>query len=240
MRAKVEGRHMIEARGLTKVFHKNGGIEVEVLRGLSFDIDRGEFVALMAPSGMGKTTLMNILGCLDRPTSGEYRLEGISVNGLSDDQLSRLRNEKIGFVFQAFHLLPRLTARENVELPLIYSSKGKEARKRALECLRAVGLGDRVDYRPYELSGGQQQRVAIARALVNDPLLLLADEPTGNLDSRSSGEILDLFQELHRQARTIVMVTHDAGVAAHAERIVHLLDGMVVSAEEVAEEGTKR
>jgi putative ABC transport system ATP-binding protein len=219
---------MVEVRDLVKTYRKAGESEVRVLRGISFSLQRGEYVALMAPSGTGKTTLINILGCLDRPTSGTYRLEGIRIEDLGDDELSRIRNRKIGFVFQTFHLLPRLTALENVELPLLYSPEAANSRERARECLRAVGLGDRLDYRPHELSGGQQQRVAIARAIVNDPSLILADEPTGNLDAHTAEEILALFSQLHRQGRTIVMVTHDQAVASRAARTIRLREGQIV------------
>ena len=177
---------MIELRDITKTYRKNGEMEVRVLQGVSLDIQKGEFVAIMAPSGMGKTTLMNILGCLDRPTGGTYRLEGVEVEKLDDDQLSLIRNEKIGFVFQTFNLLPRASALENVELPMIYSPHSGDLRKKAMEALKAVGLGDRIHYKPSELSGGQQQRVAIARAVVHNPSIILADERTGNPDSASS------------------------------------------------------
>jgi len=219
---------MIELRDIAKTYKKNGEVEVRVLQGVSLDIKKGEFVAIMAPSGMGKTTLMNILGCLDRPTSGTYRLEGVEVEKLNDDQLSLVRNEKIGFVFQTFNLLPRASALENVELPMIYSPRSGDLRKKATEALNAVGLSDRIHYKPSELSGGQQQRVAIARALVNSPSIILADEPTGNLDSASSTEIMAIFEGLHREDRTLILVTHEADIAAHAKRLIQMKDGKVV------------
>jgi putative ABC transport system ATP-binding protein len=203
-------------------------MEVRVLQGVSLDIKKGEFVAIMAPSGMGKTTLMNILGCLDRPTSGTYRFEGVEVEKLDDDQLSLIRNEKIGFVFQTFNLLPRASSLENVELPMIYSPRSGDISKKAIEALKAVGLGDRIHYKPSELSGGQQQRVAIARALVNNPSIILADEPTGNLDTASSEEIMAIFEGLHREDRTLIVVTHEADIAKRAKRLIEMKDGRVV------------
>jgi putative ABC transport system ATP-binding protein len=219
---------MIELRDITKTYRKNGEMEVRVLQGVSLDIKKGEFVAIMAPSGMGKTTLMNILGCLDRPTSGTYRFEGVEVEKLDDDQLSLIRNEKIGFVFQTFNLLPRASSLENVELPMIYSSRSGDISKKAIEALKAVGLGDRIHYKPSELSGGQQQRVAIARALVNNPSIILADEPTGNLDTASSEEIMAIFEGLHREDRTLIVVTHEADIAKRAKRLIEMKDGKVV------------
>jgi len=219
---------MIELRDISKTYHKNGEMEVRVLQGVSLDIQKGEFVAIMAPSGMGKTTLMNILGCLDRPTGGTYRLEGVEVEKLNDDELSLIRNEKIGFVFQTFNLLPRASALENVELPMIYSPRSGDLRKKATEALKAVGLSDRIHYKPSELSGGQQQRVAIARALVNNPSIILADEPTGNLDSASSEEIMAIFKGLHQKDRTLILVTHEADIATHAKRLIQMKDGKVV------------
>jgi len=219
---------MIEIRDITKTYRKNGEMEVRVLQGVSLDIQKGEFVAIMAPSGMGKTTLMNILGCLDRPTSGTYRFEGVEVEKLNDDELSLIRNEKIGFVFQTFNLLPRATSLENVELPMIYSPRSGDLSKKATEALKAVGLGDRIHYKPSELSGGQQQRVAIARALVNNPSIILADEPTGNLDTASSEEIMAIFEGLHREDRTLVVVTHEADIAKRAKRLIEMKDGKVV------------
>jgi len=224
---------MIELRDITKTYRKNGEVEVRVLQGVSLDIKKGEFVAIMAPSGMGKTTLMNILGCLDRPTGGTYRLERVEVEKLNDDELSLVRNEKIGFVFQTFNLLPRASALENVELPMIYSPRSGDLLKKATEALNAVGLSDRIHYKPSELSGGQQQRVAIARALVNNPSIILADEPTGNLDSASSSEIMALFEGLHREDRTLIIVTHEADIAAHAKRLIQMKDGKVVNDKKV-------
>ena len=219
---------MIELRDITKTYRKNGEMEVRVLQSVSLDIKKGEFVAIMAPSGMGKTTLMNILGCLDRPTGGTYRLDGVEVEKLGDDQLSLIRNEKIGFVFQTFNLLPRASALENVELPMIYSPQSGNIGKKATEALKAVGLGDRIHYKPSELSGGQQQRVAIARALINNPSIILADEPTGNLDSTSSEEIMAIFKSLHQEDRTLILVTHEADIAQRAKRLIQMKDGKVV------------
>jgi len=222
---------MIELRNITKTYNKDGGAEVKVLQGINLAIGRGEFVSIMAPSGMGKSTMMNIIGCLDQPTSGEYLLDGIEVAGMNDDDLSSIRNKKIGFVFQSFNLLPRTTALENVELPLIYSPDDLDIKAKAMGALEAVGLGDRVGHQPSELSGGQQQRVAIARALVNDPALILADEPTGNLDSASSQEVMAIFKKLHSDGRTVILVTHEPEVAAQADRIIRMKDGQVVSDE---------
>jgi putative ABC transport system ATP-binding protein len=217
---------MISMEGIQKTY-RVGDTEVAALRGVSLRIEKGEFVALMGPSGCGKSTLMNIMGCLDTPSAGSYRLDGQEVAGLDDDTLSAIRNEKIGFIFQSFNLLPRATALENVSLPLIYSDQsGIEARGVAV--LSSVGLAERMHHKPAQLSGGQQQRVAIARALITDPVILLADEPTGNLDTKSGEEILLLFRELHRQRRTIVLVTHDPHVARHAERVIHLKDGAII------------
>ena len=205
-----------------------GAEVVHALRGVDIQIKKNEFVACMGPSGSGKSTLMNLIGCLDTPTSGEYWLNGQQVSDLSDDQLARIRNKEIGFVFQTFNLLPRADALHNVELPLIYAGMGsKERRERAARSLQQVGLGDRMDHRPNELSGGQRQRVAVARALVNEPSILLADEPTGNLDSATGAEIMALFQELHDSGQTIVLVTHEQDIAAHARRQIHLLDGKI-------------
>jgi len=222
---------MIELRNITKTYNKDGGAEVKVLQGINLAIGQGEFVSIMAPSGMGKSTMMNIIGCLDQPTGGEYLLDGIEVAGMNDDDLSRIRNKKIGFVFQSFNLLPRTTALENVELPLIYSPDDLDIKAKAKSALEAVGLGDRVGHQPSELSGGQQQRVAIARALVNDPALILADEPTGNLDSASSQEVMAIFKKLHLDGRTVILVTHEPEVAAQADRIIRMKDGQVVSDE---------
>jgi putative ABC transport system ATP-binding protein len=205
-----------------------GGEIVRALRGVDIQIRKNEFVAIMGPSGSGKSTLMNLIGCLDTPNAGEYWLNGQKVSDLSDDELARIRNKEIGFVFQTFNLLPRADSLHNVELPLIYAGLGaKERRERAAGALQKVGLGDRMDHRPNELSGGQRQRVAIARALVNEPSILLADEPTGNLDSATGNEIMGLFQELHDTGQTIVLVTHEHDIAAHARRQIHLLDGKI-------------
>ncbi len=220
---------IIATHNITKVY-STGSEELVAVNDLSLTVKRGEFVALMGPSGSGKSTFMNLLGCLDRPTRGSYLLDGRDVSQLSTDELADVRNKFIGFVFQGFNLLPRTNARENVELPLLYAAvEPKERSRRALEALRSVGLADRADHNPNELSGGQQQRVAIARALVNDPLLVLADEPTGNLDSRSSSEIMALFTQLNvERGITLVLVTHDMNVAASAKRVVSFLDGRIV------------
>jgi putative ABC transport system ATP-binding protein len=207
-----------------------GAEVVKALRGVDFQIRRNEFVAIMGPSGSGKSTLMNLIGCLDTPTGGEYWLNGQKVSDLSDDELARIRNKEIGFVFQTFNLLPRADALHNVELPLIYAGMGSKARRdQAANALDRVGLSDRMHHRPNELSGGQRQRVAIARALVNRPSILLADEPTGNLDSATGNDIMKLFEELHTQGQTIVLVTHEHDIAAHAHRQIHLLDGRIAS-----------
>ena len=220
---------VIRIRELTRSYEM-GTERILALRGVTLDIARNEYVAIMGPSGSGKSTMMNLLGCLDTPTSGEYWLNGEEVSRLSDDDLARVRNREIGFVFQTFNLLPRATALHNVELPLVYAGVGgRERRERALEALDRVGLADRVHHRPNELSGGQRQRVATARALVNRPSILLADEPTGNLDSITSEEIMRVFADLHRGGQTVIMVTHEPDIAAHAERTVVLRDGRVES-----------
>ena len=211
-----------------------GDIEVKALRGVSFTAEKGEFIAVMGPSGSGKSTMMDIMGCLASPSSGEYYLEDEEVSNLSDNQLAEIRNRKIGFVFQSFNLLPRTTALHNVELPLIYGGASrKERRKKAFESLEAVGLADRVDHKSNELSGGQIQRVAIARALVNNPSLVFADEPTGNLDTKSSGEIMSIFERLNEEGRTLVMVTHELEVAQHARRVIQLRDGLISKDERI-------
>jgi len=220
---------LIRVRGLTRDYRMESET-VQALRGVDLDIHRNEYVAIMGPSGSGKSTMMNVIGCLDTPTGGEYWLNGVEVSGMTDDELARVRNREIGFVFQTFNLLPRASALHNVELPLIYAgARAALRRERAHQALERVGLGDRVHHRPNELSGGQRQRVAIARALVNEPSILLADEPTGNLDSTTSEEIMAVFGELHRLGQTVVMVTHEADIAAHARRVVTLRDGMVDS-----------
>lgn len=225
---------VIEAKGLRKVYRLEGGLAVHALRGLDLEVRRGQYVAIMGPSGSGKSTLLQILGCLDTPTSGSYKLAGQEVSELSEDALSVIRNRRIGFVFQAYNLLPRATALQNVALPLMYRGIPARARlQRAEAALARVGLADRLDHRPNQLSGGQKQRVAIARALAADPDILLADEPTGNLDSKTGEEILALFQELHQEGRTILMVTHEQDVAEHCERIVRVRDGVVASIEPV-------
>ncbi len=220
--------HLIEMHELTRVYQL-GPQEIYALRGVDLKLDHSEYVAIMGPSGSGKSTLMNIIGCLDTPTSGRYLLDGVPVETMNDDELAAVRNKKIGFVFQTFNLLARTTALQNVELPLIYA-KIPRAERHALaqEALTAVGLGDRMNHQPNELSGGQRQRVAIARALVNRPSLLLADEPTGNLDSQTGREILDLFRELHQRGNSIIIVTHETDVAAEAKRIIHIRDGRIV------------
>jgi putative ABC transport system ATP-binding protein len=226
---------MIELAQIDKTYTA-GTVQTPVLKGISFTINAGEYVAIMGASGTGKSTLMNILGCLDKPTGGHYRLDDTDMVNLDDDALSHLRNGKIGFVFQQFHLLDRATALRNVMLPLIYTSEyPDDAHQRAEKALTAVGLADRMTYRPTQLSGGQQQRVAIARALITNPAILLADEPTGNLDSTSGAEVMAIFQRLHRDGRTIIVVTHDRAVAEHANRIIVLKDGMVAEDQPVAQ-----
>ena len=226
---------MLKVENLVKVYQLEG-VEVPALRGVSFDAEPGAFIAMMGPSGCGKSTLLNILSCLDRPTSGTVEIGSVDTSGMNPRELAVLRSEKIGFVFQTFHLLARATAVANVMLPFLYSGFPRDRRRaRALELLRYVGLQDRVNHRPNQLSGGQQQRVAIARALANDPELILADEPTGNLDSRSGLEIMALLERLNQEGKTILMVTHSRELAEHAERIIHLLDGEIIQNEEVKE-----
>jgi len=219
--------NVIQARDIRKIYQM-GEVEVEALGGVSFDIKRGEVIAIMGPSGSGKSTLMNTLGCLDRPSSGEYILDGEPVASLNDDQLASIRNRKVGFVFQSFNLLSRQTAITNVELPLRYSGSTEGRRARAIGALEAVGLGDRMTHRPTELSGGQQQRVAIARAIVNNPAIIMADEPTGNLDSKVGKEIMSLLLNLNKESgTTLIIVTHDPNIAEHAQRIIRLRDGLL-------------
>jgi len=223
---------VIEIEQMTKTY-SIGDIKVPALRGVSFSIDAGEYVAIMGPSGSGKSTLMNLIGCLDKPTTGLYRLDGVDVSALDDADLAKIRLQKLGFIFQGFNLLARTSAVRNVALPLFYA--GDPAREaKATEVLKQVGLGDRLEHKPQELSGGQQQRVAIARALVNNPAVLLADEPTGNLDSTTAEEIMALFERLNEGGRTIIMVTHDDDIARHAKRIIKLRDGLVVEDSTVA------
>jgi putative ABC transport system ATP-binding protein len=225
---------MLHMSGVRKVY-STGVVEVEALRGIDLDVDAGDYLAIMGPSGSGKSTLMHIIGCLDVPTDGTYELDGTDVSRMSEKQLAEIRNRKIGFVFQQFNLLPALTALRNVELPLVYAGvPAHERRDRAMEALTRVGLADRVQHRPGELSGGQQQRVSVARALVGDPALVLADEPTGALDSHSTHEILDLFGELNESGRTIVVITHEAEVGERARSVVHIYDGLLRESAPVA------
>lgn len=222
---------VIEIRQITRDFPLGNEV-VKVLKGIDLDIDRGEYVAIMGPSGSGKSTLMNLLGCLDTPTSGTYILNGKDASQMGDDELAEIRNKEIGFVFQTFNLLPRTTALENVALPMIYAGYSKtDRKKRAEEVLTNVGLGDRMDHKPNQLSGGQRQRVAVGRALVNKPSIILADEPTGNLDSKTSLEIMNLFDEIHAAGNTVILVTHEEEVAEHAHRIIRLRDGIIESDE---------
>jgi putative ABC transport system ATP-binding protein len=224
---------IIRMEGIGKIYD-TGKVQVEALKDVNLSIDKGEFVAVMGPSGSGKSTLMNILGCLDRATSGYYELDGVSISELDDTDLARIRNKKIGFVFQSFNLLPKINALQNVELPMIYAGAGKkERRDKAVKALDRVGLLDRIDHKPNELSGGQKQRVAIARALVNDPAIILADEPTGNLDTSSGEDIMAVFQELNREGVTIILVTHEPDIARHTRRIVRFRDGELISDEMV-------
>ncbi|HOA54645.1 MAG: ABC transporter ATP-binding protein [Acetivibrionales bacterium] len=224
---------IIKMEGIGKIYD-TGKVQVEALKDVDLSIDKGEFVAVMGPSGSGKSTLMNILGCLDRATGGYYELDGVSISELDDAELANIRNRKIGFVFQSFNLLPKMNALQNVELPMVYAGAGKkERREKALEALDKVGLLDRIDHKPNELSGGQKQRVAIARALVNDPAIILADEPTGNLDTVSGEDIMAIFQELNREGVTIVLVTHEHDIARHTKRIVRFRDGFLISDEKV-------
>lgn len=225
---------VIETQDLKKIY-KMGEVEVRALDGVDVKIKRGSIVSIMGPSGSGKSTLMNLLGCLDRPTSGDYILDGVQVSKMNDDQLAAARNKLVGFVFQSFNLLTRQTALSNVELPLRYAGLTKDRKEKAIEALNAVGLGDRISHRPTELSGGQQQRVAIARALINDPSIIMADEPTGNLDSKSGKEIMDLILSLNKTRKTtIIIVTHDPNIANQTQRIIHLMDGKVVEKEVLA------
>ena len=224
---------MITLEGITKLY-LTGEVEVAALKGVSLHIPEGEFIAIMGPSGSGKSTLMNVIGCLDQPSSGRYILDGYDVSALTDDQLAWIRNRKIGFVFQSYNLIPRASAVHNVEMPLIYAGDSQQRRERATAALESVGLLERAGHLPSELSGGQQQRVAIARALVTDPAILLADEPTGNLDSESSLEIMKLLRDLNQQGRTIVLITHEPDIAAFAQRVVRLRDGVIVSDESPA------
>lgn len=220
---------VIKIRNIVRNFPLGNEV-VKVLKGIDLDIERGEYVALMGPSGSGKSTLMNLLGCLDTPTSGTYELNGVDVSNLSDDELAEIRNKEIGFVFQTFNLLPRTTALENVALPMIYAGKSKKERiERATEVLANVGLADRMDHKPNQLSGGQRQRVAVGRALVNNPSIILADEPTGNLDSKTSLEIMNLFNQIHKAGNTVILVTHEEDIAENAHRIIRLRDGMIES-----------
>ena len=224
---------MITLERITKVY-RAGEVEVAALKGVSLHIPEGELIAIMGPSGSGKSTLMNLIGCLDQPSSGRYILDGYDVSALSDDQLAWIRNRKIGFVFQSYNLIPRASAVHNVEMPLIYAGDNQQRRERAMAALESVGLLERASHLPNELSGGQQQRVAVARALVTDPAILLADEPTGNLDSESSLEIMRLLRDLNVQGRTIVLITHESDIAAFAQRVVRLRDGVIVSDERPA------
>ncbi len=227
---------LIQVKDLYKIY-KMGNAEVRALDGVSVSIEHNEYISIMGPSGSGKSTLMNLIGCLDTPTNGDFFMDGVNVASMSDNELAHIRNKKIGFVFQTFNLLPKSTSLRNVELPLIYNGeiKASERKGMAINALERVGLGDRIHHKPNELSGGQRQRVAVARALVNNPAIILADEPTGNLDSKTGEEIMTLFDELHRQGNTIILVTHEEHIAAHANRVVRLMDGKIE-----ADEPTKR
>ncbi|MDD2332448.1 MAG: ABC transporter ATP-binding protein [Candidatus Cloacimonetes bacterium] len=222
--------HLIEITNLSKTYLM-GDFEVHALRGIDLTIDEGEFVAIMGASGSGKTTLMNLIGCLDKPTTGSYHLDGVPVHQIEEDGLAQIRNHQIGYVFQSFYLLPRTTAMENVELPLLYSKKlhAQDRHKRSLEALEVVSLKERAHHYPNQLSGGQQQRVAIARAIVNDPVFLLADEPTGNLDTRTSIEVMSVFQNLNREGKTVLLVTHESDIAQYAKRLITFRDGRIIS-----------
>jgi len=227
-RAQQNGS-MIDMRGIRKIYD-TGKVKVEALKGIDLHIRRGEFVAIVGPSGSGKSTLMNLIGCLDTPSEGTYQIAGENVQGLSRDELADIRNRRVGFVFQNFNLLPHITAFENVEMPMIFGGVGqKDRRKKVTESLERVGLGDRMEHKPTELSGGQMQRVAIARALAMDPDIILADEPTGNLDTSSGGDIMNVFSELWAQGRTLVIITHDPALARRAGRVVHVQDGLIIS-----------
>ena len=226
---RPEPHPVIELRNVVKTY-RMGQIEVHALRGVSLSVERGDFIAIMGASGSGKSTLMNIIGCLDVPSRGHYRLDGVDVRRLDDRALARIRNRKIGFVFQSFNLIPRTSALANVELPLAYAGvRQKERAQRAMAALEAVGLGDRADHMPNEMSGGQQQRAAVARAIATDPALVLADEPTGNLDSASSAEVMQVFSRLNDEGRTVVLITHEDDIAAYTKRVVHVRDGRILS-----------
>jgi putative ABC transport system ATP-binding protein len=222
--------NLVELRGITRVYRSAGGVEVRAVKGIDMAIEAGEFIAIMGPSGSGKSTAMNTLGCLDRPTTGSYLLDGQEVAEMSRDQRAKIRNQKLGFVFQGFNLLARTTALENVELPLLYKGvrSSKERRNRAMEALASVGLAKRSHHVPSQMSGGEQQRVAIARALVTDPVLILADEPTGNLDTKTSDEVMELFESLHQQGQTIILVTHEPDIALKCRRIILFRDGLII------------